>query len=203
MVSAIILMVFIVLLFWVLGKIMNNNPRSSGDGAEKTSQKMQLNETLRDIRSVPENIDLESLPGPQREKLLYSYDEYICSPESTYFALAYSVDEISMMNNVGCIAWGKIELDKAVIKHTSSTVCATCWRSPWCIWLNEKEFMFKSQYYTDGQNKLPNIVVNMDKGVAIVPDSNTTEWWDENPSVSGLSYIPYTETVLLELVQNA
>lgn len=157
------------------------------------------------MNSVPENIDFDSLAGPKRGKGVTQYfqDEIVYSPSGKYFALAYTIAEASMCNDVGCIAWGEMSGSDAIIMVNPEGVYASCWRSPWCIWLSDEEFMFKAQIRTESGANTPNVVISHEEGVAIVPNSNSPEWWCTAPSTTSLRYQRYTNRTLKSLVKNA
>ena len=108
-----------------------------------------------------------------------------------------------MMNEVGCIAWGRMSKGKAKILHSTSAVKACCWHSPWCTWLSEEEFMFKCQIRNTQFMKTPNIIISFVKGVAMVADSNSTEWWSETKNQKVSKFEPYSDSMLLKLAENA
>ncbi len=60
------------------------------------------------MHKLPVDLDLDLLPGPNRgvSPALYFRDEAVFSPTGKYFALAYTITEASMCNDVGCLLWG-------------------------------------------------------------------------------------------------
>lgn len=134
---------------------------------------------------LPKNILLEQLPGPKRGDgpALYFRDEVIWSPARTHLALAYTICEASMCNEIGCILWAKVDGDQATVLQNPDGMFVSCWRSPWCRWLNENIFVFKSQRYNGKTKCVPLVAIHVNKGFQVLPGTNTTDQWlDDAPT---------------------
>ncbi len=62
------------------------------------------------MEDIPKNIELEKLPGSRvnGNRTMYFRDQIIYSPNKEYFALAYSINEVSNGNEVGFLSWGEM-----------------------------------------------------------------------------------------------
>jgi hypothetical protein len=100
----------------------------------------------------PFGLNVDALPGPTRgmSPALYFRDEVVQSPNGDRFALAYTICEASMCNEVGCVAWGQVVDGSAQVQGNPAGLIATCWYTPWCVWLNEHAFVFKTQTGKNG-----------------------------------------------------
>jgi len=130
---------------------------------------------------LPKNIVVDRLPGPSRGKYpaLYFRDEPVWSPDRTHLALAYTICEASMCNEVGCILWAEVSGSTARIIENPDGVLASCWQSPWCRWLSEEVFVFKSQKHNGRTICVPAVVVHMQKGFQVLEGTNSAEQWLE------------------------
>ena len=109
----------------------------------------------------PADLFLDKLPGPKRgESAPYvAYrDEIIWSPNHAFFALAYTIAEVSMCNEQGCVAWGSTEDQRTTILGNPPKVYAFCGASPWCIWLNDETFIFKAYCHNGKKGHMPLVV---------------------------------------------
>ncbi len=145
-------------------------------------------------------IALESLPGPKRGEhpALYFRDEVVRSPSGRYFALAYTIAEASMCNEVGCVLWGEVSNDMARIIGNPEGVHATCWYSPWAVWSNEETFVFKAQNYDGKILHMPLVSVNVSTGCAVIPGTNNQ---DSRPSEAGDLKLQYEDLSGKKLLQ--
>ena len=154
---------------------------------------------------LPKNIVLEQLPGPKRGDwpALYFRDEVAWSPSRTHLALAYTICEASMCNEVGCILWAEVDGGKATILQNPDSMVASCWRSPWCRWLNESIFVFKSQWYNGENLCLPLVAIHVNKGFQVLAGTNTAEQWlDDFPMFDG-QWTPFGIQKLLKQIGEA
>ncbi len=157
------------------------------------------------MNEIPENIDVEKLPGPKRGTFpaLYFQDEIIYSPNSKHFALAYTITEASMGNDIGCIAWGSMQGTEGHVIENPAKFHASCWQSPWCKWISEEAFVFKAQKYAGNSVHVPLVVIDLAKGYCVLPGSNEPDLWLPERLPESLSFKKYNERKLLEQVSNA
>jgi hypothetical protein len=119
-------------------------------------------------------LDLDSLPGPKRgvSPAIYFRDEAVFSPSGRYFALAYTIVEVSMGNEIGCLLWGRIADRETTILGNPEGVYATCWYSPWANWLDDETFAFKAQRYDGKRLHLPLVVIRIGSGFTVLPGTS-------------------------------
>jgi hypothetical protein len=156
------------------------------------------------MTNIPSDIDIEKLPGPNRgdSPALYFRDEIIWSPQKQYFTLAYTIIEASYGNSVGHILWGMYDGKNSKIFGNPKDMAASCWKQPWCKWLDDNSFVFKAQKYYGKSTYVPLVIVHVDKGFAVLPGSNdTNKWLDEILEYDGI-YQSYDEQSLIEAVVN-
>lgn len=149
-------------------------------------------------------IALDKLPGPARGKYpaLYFRDEIVWSPSKQYLSLAYTINEASMCNDIGCILWASFELGRATVLGNPTNFYACCWDSPWCIWINDQTFVFKVQHYDGRKLHLPLVAVNVFQGFAILPNTNHSK---SRPTQIQAYDGPFTllnNTELFQAIQN-
>ena len=132
---------------------------------------------MRGKAAMPKGFDIASLPGPRRGEwpALYFRDETVASPTGNRFALAYSICEASMCNEVGCVAWGSVHDGIGKIEGNPEGLIATCWFTPWCSWIGDTAFVFKAQRYAGGRLYMPLVVVDCLQGFAVVPGSDNSD----------------------------
>jgi hypothetical protein len=158
------------------------------------------------MKDLPTNIMIDMLPGPKRGEwpALYFRDEVTWSPHHTRFALAYSICEASMNNEVGCLLWGRLEGTHGIAEQNITQMVACCWRSPWCCWLDEDVFVFKAQRYDGRINRVPLIVAHATAGFYIVPGSNDARLWiDRVQALDGIDWVPWNEAILVKMIESA
>ena len=143
---------------------------------------------------LPKNLHIDDLPGPKRGEFpaLYFRDEPVWSPKKRHIALAYTITEASLMNDVGCILWGTVEAGNLTSFENPSGVYAACWRSPWCTWLSDEHFVFKLQHFDGKVKRIPLIAVHLREGFAVGPHSNTTDTWVDARIPIPLSFTPFS-----------
>src|SRR5438034_1327158 len=122
-------------------------------------------------------LDLDSLPGPKRgvSPAIFIRDEPVFSPSRKHFALAYTIAEASMGNEIGCLLWGSVVRGEITTLGNPEGVHATCWYSPWATWLDDETFVFKAQQYDGKRLHLPLVVVRIGKGFAVLPGTSNGE----------------------------
>jgi hypothetical protein len=126
------------------------------------------------MHKLPVDIDLNTLPGPKRgvSPAIYCRDEVVYSPSGKYFALAYTITEASMCNDVGCLLWGTINFFGTTILGNPAGVNISCWYSPWANWLDDQTFVFKAQQCDGSRLHLPLVAIHILHGFAVLPDTN-------------------------------
>jgi hypothetical protein len=109
------------------------------------------------MSTFPLGLDIDALPGPTRgvSPALYVRDEVVLSPAGDWFALAYTIFEASICNEVGHVAWGQVVNGSARIQENPPGLIAICWYRPWCVWLHPRAFVFKTQRYSRGRLYMP------------------------------------------------
>src|SRR5262249_21345279 len=122
---------------------------------------------------IPRDLVLDELPGPKRGQnpILYFRDEIVWAPGERYFALAYTIAEASMMNEIGCVLWASFDGRTTVLGNPKG-LYACCWNTPWCTWLDHETFVFKSQYSDGKKRYVPLVVINVTRGYAVLPGTN-------------------------------
>jgi hypothetical protein len=156
------------------------------------------------MNDIPGNINVESLPGPKRGsfRALYFRDECIYSHDNKHFALAYSITEASMCNEVGCLIWGTVESGHGYILQNPLKLYASCWQSPWCKWLSNNIFVFKSQMHVNGSVHTPLITVHIENGYSVLPNSNEADIWLPDNIPANIKFNKYNETELITEICN-
>lgn len=155
---------------------------------------------------LPANIVIEELPGPKRGEwpALYFRDEVVWSPRRTRFALAYSICEASMNNEVGCLLWGRSDATHGIVEQNITQMLACCWSSPWCRWLDEDVFAFKAQRYDGRMARVPLVIAHATAGFRIVPASNDARMWiDDIQTPAGTDWVPWNEETLVKMIEKA
>lgn len=129
------------------------------------------------MQSLPFDVDLNSLPGPKRSDMpaMFLRDEIVYSPSGKNFALAYSIAEVSMGNEIGCILWGKVQGGKTVVVGNPAEIHSTCWFRPWANWVDDETFVFKAQQYDGKRLHLPLVVVRFGEGFSVLPGTSIGE----------------------------
>jgi len=132
-----------------------------------------LHESL-EVPQLPPGLDLDSLPGPKRgvPPAIYFRDETIFSPSGKHFALAYTIAEVSMGNEIGCLLWGRVADSGITILGNPEGIYATCWYSPWANWLDDETFVFKAQLYDGKHLHLPLVAIRIGSGFAVLPGTS-------------------------------
>lgn len=159
------------------------------------------------MASHPElpDIDLDDLPGPPRGKhpCLYFRDEVVWSPDRLHFALAYSISEASMGNEIGCILWGRTIEGGTHFVANPRDVYASCWCSPWCSWLSAEAFVFKAQLYDGAKLHVPLVVVRFSGDFAVLPGTDNLESRHSDVSHYSGQYVPFTARAMRERIQHS
>jgi hypothetical protein len=157
------------------------------------------------LKAIPRDIDLASLPGPTRgvHPALYVRDEISWSPSGKRFALAYTICEASMNNDIGCIAWGETVADRTVILGNPQGIHATCWYTPWAVWVSELAFVFKAQLYRAPRIHSPLVAVHVERGFHIVPSTNNGDSRPSDPLILPDVYNPITSSALVKAIDGA
>ena len=129
------------------------------------------------MRGIPKSIDLDKLPGWERGKYpaLFFRDEISWSPSGSSFALAYTITEVSYGNDVGSVLWGIQSGSESRVLGNPTNLNACCWFTPWCSWITDDLFIFKTQLYKDQRLYLPLIAISLSGESAIIPGTNNTE----------------------------
>jgi len=91
--------------------------------------------------------------------------EVVWSPNGQYFALAYTIAEASMCNELGHFAFGRAGENPAVFRAIDN-VSVDCNFSPWCRWLSETCFVFGTQLYIPAKKNsfMPIVAIDVYKG---------------------------------------
>lgn len=128
------------------------------------------------MSGIPHDLLLDELPGPKRGQaaILYYRDEIVWGPGGTYFALAYTIAEASMMNEIGCVLWASFDGRTRILGNLKGHY-ACCWDTPWCIWLDQDTFVLKAQYSDGNRRHVPLVVVNASRGCAVLPGTDNVE----------------------------
>lgn len=129
------------------------------------------------MNAIPPDISLETLPGPKRGEYpaLFFRDEIVWSPSRNRFALAYTIAEASMNNEIGCVLWGSCGGNSTTVLGNPEGIYACCWNSPWCVWLNDDVFLFKAQRYDEHRLHIPLVAVSISTGFSVLPGTNNSE----------------------------
>ena len=151
---------------------------------------------------IPSDINITKLPGPKRGKhpALYFQDEIVWSPDKTSFALAYTITEASMGNDIGCFLWGRNEKGKSKILENPTKIYASCWQQPWCSWIDNETFIFKAQRYCKKTVHVPLVAININKGFFVIPESNSADKWLPENVVEKYTFSKFNEGKLLKMV---
>jgi hypothetical protein len=150
---------------------------------------------------IVNSIDMESLPGPKRSGLVYYRDEIVWSPNHKYFALAYSICEVTMGNEVGIASWGTVQNGKARIVRTSMPFSIWGNHRPWCKWLNDEVFICKASRYNDNTLYVPLVAIDVHRGFRVIPETNILAlWFDDIEKVDG-EFQPFDELELAKEIE--
>jgi hypothetical protein len=152
---------------------------------------------------IPDNIVLERLPGPKRGDYpaLYFRDDAVWSPQRSHLALAYTICEASMCNDVGCILWAKVDCGKANILQNPDGVLASCWQIPWCLWLDEERFIFKAQKYNGKTTCVPLVAIHVSQGFQVLSETNSADQWLDAVPTLGDQWNPSDAKELLKKIE--
>ena len=82
-----------------------------------------------------------------------------------------------MGNEVGRLLWARLENGSATILGNPPELLVSCWRSPWCRWLDEDTFVFKTQYVDRGRARTPLVVIHVRHGFTVVSGIDAAEVW--------------------------
>ena len=129
--------------------------------------------------SLPINIEIEHLHGPNRNKWPEDTfrEDVVFSPNGEQIALAYSISEISIYKEVGHILWARIKGGYAEEIQNPKGILALCWHSPWCHWVNNHIFLFKVWYEHKRKISAPLVAIDLEKGFQLIPGSNSRNSW--------------------------
>lgn len=159
------------------------------------------------MASHPElpDIDLDDLSGPPRGEYpcLYFRDEVVWSPDGVHFALAYSITEASMGNEIGCIFWGRVAGGVSELVANPQEVYACCWSSPWCSWLEARTFVFKAQRYDGTRLHVPLVVVRFPGDFAVLPGTDNLESRHQEVSQFSGAHLPFTARAMREGIEHS
>jgi len=152
---------------------------------------------------IPKNIRIDKLPGPKRgiHPTLYFQDEIVWSANRNHFALAYSITEASICNDVGCILWAEVKNGKANIIQNPKGVLASCWQSPWCRWLSDDIFIYKSQRYNGKSTCIPVVAIHILHGFQVIEGTNSAEkWLDDIPNIEN-NWIKFKTKKMFKIIK--
>jgi hypothetical protein len=162
-----------------------------------TWQRIQENKE----NEIVNSIDMESLPGPKRSGLVYYRDEIVWSPNHKYFALAYSICEVTMGNEVGRASWGTVQNGKAKIMANSMPFSIWGNHRPWCKWLNDEVFICKAYRYNDDTHYFPLVAIHVHRGLQVIPGTNTLNLWFDDIEEVGSEFQPFDELELAREIE--
>jgi len=150
---------------------------------------------------LPNNIKVDALPGPDRKKWPCLRDEILWSPQRLNFALAYSIAEASMCNDVGMLLLARA--DGSIIFNPRA-VGVSCWNSPWGRWLDESVLLFKAQMHHERTVHVPLVVMHIRRGFYVVPETDSAEISvDSVACYQGARWSPFSEEVFAEAVSRS
>ena len=154
---------------------------------------------------LPRNINLARLPGPGRRFAPEDTfrDEPVISPGGDYLALAYSIAEVGMAKEAGCILWARLEGEYARDIVVPRKVQAICWGSPWCRWVDERTFLFKIWHEFRGKVYGPLVAVHVDHGFQLIPETNNTNAWVNDARKPTGEWTKFSRRALLSQVRAA
>jgi hypothetical protein len=111
-----------------------------------------------------EGIDISGLHGPKRGSYPAHFfrDEVAWSPSRSRFAIAYTICEVSMSNDVGCIAWGTQEAGKIKIVQNPAELLVSCWGTPFARWISDTKFIIRIQVRDISRLLVPVLVIDTD-----------------------------------------
>ena len=157
------------------------------------------------MSDIPPNIDLDALAGPPRGKwpALYFRDEAVLAPGGAHVAIAYTIYEASMGNEVGRVLCVAVKDGNATILGNPPELLASCWRSPWCRWLDAETFVFKMQYVDEGRTRTPLLVIHVHRGFALVPETDQPEGWLDRAIPRNLRFEPLSGPALRDALHRA
>ena len=152
---------------------------------------------------IPNDIKFENLPGPQRsgpKAPVYYHDEIVWSPDKEHFALAYTITEPTMGNHVARILWGHYNGTQSTIFENTINIWASCNKTPWSKWIDKETFIFKAQKPDEKRIYQPLVVIILNKGFSVIPQSNDGDiWWDTITNYNA-PFQPYNEQLLIASV---
>jgi len=132
------------------------------------------NGTLADVNMVREpipDLDFSLVAGPERGSVPErdDYDEAFWSPDKRHVVLGYSITEARMGAYVGRFLWASVTNGKVAILGNPGQVFASCWHSPWCVWIDEQTFALKSYLDRSPQLQTPTAIIHLQHGFAVLP----------------------------------
>ena len=150
--------------------------------------------------NIPTDLNLEALPGPKRQDIVYGSDSISWSPERKHFALAYSIMEITMGNYVGPVLWGEYSNGISNVLANPYKVGVACWFGDWCHWLDEQTFVFKAQVSNGDPWQIPLVCVSFTAGYSVIPNTNNLQSRPQQIKSYSGSYSPFDAEKLLQAV---
>jgi len=122
------------------------------------------------IPALPKGLEIQDhFP---HKRAVWSRDETCFSPSGIWFASAFNITEVTMMNEMANIVWGKVMNGKPIIEGKLLNLPVFCWGSPFAHWLSETCFAVKA---AKAGKTFPVIAIDTAKGIQLVPGLDTLE----------------------------
>ena len=116
------------------------------------------------IDGLPEGLNLEGL-RPVKPHYLWSRDETAFSPDGQFFAAAFDIAEVTMMNEMSGVVWGGFNNGVPHIVDHLPAWSISCWSRPFCTWVTPHVFVVK---LTDERRRWPLLAIHTKLGFQIV-----------------------------------
>jgi hypothetical protein len=116
------------------------------------------------IDGLPEGLTLEGFRSNNPHSQ-WSRDETVLSPDGQRFAAAFDITEVTMMNEMGGVVWGRSRNGiPEIVGHLPAwSIC--CWSRPFCAWITPDIFVVK---LADKQRRWPLLAIHIKLGFQIV-----------------------------------
>ena len=116
------------------------------------------------IDGLPESLNLDHL-RPKKQQSSWTHDQTVISPECQFFAVAFNIEEVTMMNEMGGVAWGGFDNGIPTIAGHLPAWSIHCWSQPFCEWVTPNAFVVKLAEHERGW---PLLAIHIKRGFQIV-----------------------------------
>ncbi|WP_417808214.1 hypothetical protein [Thioclava sp.] len=116
------------------------------------------------IDGLPLSLNLDDL-RPKKQLSPWTRDQTVISPDGQFFAVAFNIEEVTMMNEMGGVAWGGFYNGTPKIAGHLAAWSIHCWSRPFCEWVTPNIFVVK---LAEQKRHWPLLAIDMERGFQIV-----------------------------------